>query len=192
MRFQRVASLLVVLALILVIRASTLPAPAEAAPTVPQSTTTRISVAADGAEAEGASYTPAFSSDGTRVAFISDAENLTTDPISGTRQVFVKELASGAVTLASVSTAGVPGDGDADAPALSSDGGQVVFESYATNLISGTVNSWLDVFVHDTTTLTTTQISVASDGTPGNSTSENPALSADGRYVVFQSNAYNL
>ncbi|NUM46242.1 MAG: PD40 domain-containing protein, partial [Anaerolineales bacterium] len=163
-----------------------------AVPEVPLAQTTRVSVAADGTEGNGYSFTPAVSGDGNWVAFVSGATNLTGTPTDGTWQVHLKDLASGAVTLASVSTAGVPGDDNAGAPALSSDGRHVVFESYATNLISGTVNSWLNVFVHDTATLTTAQVSVASDGTPGNWNSENPALSADGRYIVFQSNASNL
>lgn len=163
-----------------------------AVPEVPLAQTTRVSVAADGTEGNGYSFSPAVSGDGHWVAFVSGATNLTGTPTNGNWQVHLKDLASGAVTLVSVATTGEVGEDDADDPALSSDGRHVVFESYATNLISGTVNSWLDVFVHDTATLTTAQVSVASDGTPGNWTSENPALSADGRYVVFQSMASNL
>src|SRR5262249_58754944 len=48
------------------------------------------------------------------------------------------------------------------------------------------------VFVHDRVTQQTRLASVASDGTPGNSYSFQPALSADGRYVAFYSFATNL
>lgn len=161
-------------------------------PEVPQALTTRISVAANGTEGDGNSFTPAISTDGHWAAFVSGATNLAGVPTNGFWQVHLKNLQSGAVTLASVSSAGMLGNGHALDPALSGDGRFVAFESVATNLVTGTVNAWVDVFVHDTVTLSTTLISVATDGTPGNAASENATLSGDGRYVVFQSNANNL
>lgn len=75
---------------------------------------------------------------------------------------------------------------------ISEDGRYIVFESYANNLVSGDTNGAADIFLKDQTLSTTTRISVASDGTQGNSSSLNPALSSDGRYVVFESGATNL
>ncbi len=163
-----------------------------AAPQAPLAQTIRLSVSAAGDEANGGSFAPAFAADGTAVAFASAATNLTTNPPSGVWQIFVKDLASGVVTLASVSTDGAAANNHADDPALDATGRHVAFASQATNLVTGTVNSWTDVFVRDTAVLTTTLISAAADGTPGNAESRNPALSADGRYVVFQSSANNL
>ena len=162
-----------------------------AVPEVPLAQTTRVSVAADGSEGDGHSFSPAVSGDGHWVAFASGATNLTGTPTDGTWLVHLKDLSSGAVTLVSVATTGEVGDDVSLNPALDASGRYVAFDSRATNLGAG-ANAWANVFVHDTETLTTTLISAAADGTPGNWTSEKPALSADGRYVVFQSLATNL
>jgi Tol biopolymer transport system component len=68
----------------------------------------------------------------------------------------------------------------------------VAFDSWADNLVSGDTNGTYDVFVHDRQTGDATRVSVASDGMQGNGSSESPAISADGRYVAFQSWASNL
>ena len=49
-----------------------------------------------------------------------------------------------------------------------------------------------DIFVHDLHTGTIERVSVSSDGTEGNNGSENPSISADGRFVAFESDATNL
>lgn len=77
-------------------------------------------------------------------------------------------------------------------PALSADGRYVAFLSTASNLTAGDTNATDDVFVHDRQAGETARVSVASDGTQANSSSDNPYLSADGRYVAFRSFASNL
>src|SRR5438034_301190 len=82
--------------------------------------------------------------------------------------------------------------------ALSADGRFVAFDSAATDLVAGDTNGVSDVFVHDRQTGTTERVSVASDGAQGNNRSSlvtfafPPALSADGRFVAFDSDATNL
>src|SRR5439155_7441870 len=76
--------------------------------------------------------------------------------------------------------------------ALSADGRLVAFQSDATNLVVGDTNGATDVFVRDRQTGMTARVSVASDGTQANNVSSYPALSADGRFVAFQSDATNL
>src|SRR5207249_3430991 len=76
--------------------------------------------------------------------------------------------------------------------ALSADGRFVAFDSAATDLVAGDTNGASDVFVHDRQTGMTERVSVASDGTQGNNASSCPALSADGRFVAFDSDATNL
>lgn len=161
-------------------------------PNAPQAQTNRLSLSANGTEGNGHSFTPALSADNNWVAFVSGATNLTSQPTDGTWLVHLKNIQTGTVTLVSVSSMGVPANDHAFAPALSANGQQIAFESAATNLVTGTINTWSNVFIHNTATLTTTLISKGLDGTPGNAASEKPALSADGRYVVFQSNANNL
>jgi Tol biopolymer transport system component len=73
----------------------------------------------------------------------------------------------------------------------------VAFISNASNLVSGDTNNANDIFVYDTVANTTSRVSVDSNGTLGNSFpydpfSYKPSLSADGRYVAFDSDASNL
>ena len=102
--------------------------------------------------------------------------------------------AVGGVTteLVSVSTSKAKGNGASDDSYLSADGRFVTFQSTASNLVAGDTNGVSDVFVHDRLTETTTRVSVSSSGVQGNGASVDPAISADGRYVVFPSMATNL
>src|SRR5436309_665879 len=92
----------------------------------------------------------------------------------------------------SVASGGTEGNGASLSSALSADGRLVAFQSDATNLVVGDTNGATDVFVRDRQTGMTARVSVASDGTQANNVSSYPALSADGRFVAFQSDATNL
>ena len=70
--------------------------------------------------------------------------------------------------------------------ALSADGRFLVIDSDRT-LVDGDTNGVLDVFVRDRQTGALERVSVATDGTEGNWHSNWPAISANGRHVVFQS-----
>src|SRR4029079_1646625 len=72
------------------------------------------------------------------------------------------------------------------------DGHLVAFWSSASNLVPNDTNGVNDVFVRDRLTNTTTRVSIDSSGVEGNGPSTDPAFSADGRYVAFQSAATNL
>src|SRR5919201_521233 len=103
-----------------------------------------------------------------------------------------------ATTRVSVSGSGGQGDHDTYAAGISADGRYVLLSSQARNLVPGDTNDRWDVFVHDRTTGATRRVSVASDGAQVGPT-HNPcggstagAISASGRYVVFQSDATNL
>src|SRR5438132_49617 len=101
---------------------------------------------------------------------------------------------AGAQTTVRVSVAsdGTEGNAASAGAALSADGRFVAFHSAGTNLVAGDTNATTDVFVHDRQTGITERVSVASDGTQGNKASSYPALSADGRFVAFDSDATNL
>jgi Tol biopolymer transport system component len=77
-------------------------------------------------------------------------------------------------------------------PQISRDGRYVVFHSEASNLVEGDTNNSHDVFVYDRNTGVTERVSVASDGTQGNSHSWFASISADGRYVTFYTFSNNL
>jgi CSLREA domain-containing protein len=97
------------------------------------------------------------------------------------------------VTLASMGMGGVPANGRSLSPAISDDGRYVTFVSEATNLVAGDTNNRDDVFLYDRTTCTLSLISVAASGTiSGSGDSVTPAISPDGRYVVFTSASNNL
>ena len=154
--------------------------------------TGRVSVASNGAEANGPSGLPSLSADGRYMAFTSNAANLVAGDTNGFGDVFVHDRLTGATTRVSLASGGTQANDDAGAPAISGDGRYVAFASQATNLVAGDTNAAYDVFLRDTQSGVTTRISVASDGAQANNGSGAPAISADGRYVAFSSTASNL
>ncbi len=99
----------------------------------------------------------------------------------------------GDLTLVSAATDGGPGNYASFTPSISADGRYVAFASGATNLVASDANgATRDIFIRDLQTGTTVLVSVASDGTQGDGGSYNPSISADGRYVAFESVATNL
>ncbi|MGH3371606.1 MAG: DUF6531 domain-containing protein, partial [Nocardioidaceae bacterium] len=155
-------------------------------------TTTRVSTTASGGQATRESHDPAISYDGKAVAFSSAATNLVSEDTNGVNDIFVKTLASGAITRVSVSSSGAQAAKASTGPAISADGRFVAFRSTATNLVTGDTNGFADIFLRDTTTATTTMVSVSSSGALANGDSSGVTISGDGRYVGFRSNATNL
>ena len=154
--------------------------------------TTRVSVTSGGSEGNRASSDPAMSSDGRFVAFYSESTNLVSGDTNGSGDIFVRDRQAGTTTRMSVSNTGVQGNGGSYGPAVSWDGRYVAFYSAATSLVSGDTNGALDVFLRDRQLGVTTRVSVDSAGDQGNGASSAPAISADGRYVAFYSEATDL
>lgn len=153
----------------------------------------RASVAEDGTDGDGSSRASSLSGDGTYVAFESTSSNLVDDDANGFYDVFVTNGASGKTERVSVASDGSEGNGRSYGGALSEDGRYVAFHSGATNLVPDDANgTHMDVFVHDRDTGVTELVSVASDGTQSEGTAWHASLSADGRYVAFNSLASNL
>ncbi len=98
--------------------------------------------------------------------------------------------------LASTDGSGIQGNGASGGAfttgGISGDGRLVVLPSSATNLVPNDNNGFRDIFVKDRQTGTTTNASVATDGTEADFGSFLPAISLDGRYVVFHTPADNL
>jgi len=160
-------------------------------------TTERVSVASDGTQGNGCSWRPAVSVDGRYVGLSSLASNLVPGDTNEEWDVFVHDRQTGITERVSVASDGMQGDGSSlsvvgSAPSISADGRYVAFESEASNLVGGDTNHYSDAFVHDRATGATERASVASDSTQGNSSSVDPAISADGRFVAFRSWASNL
>jgi len=161
--------------------------------------TTLVSVNANGtASGNGASTNAVITPDGRYVAFVSSASDLVASDSNNATDVFVRDLTLGTTTLVSVNSAGTDsGNGHSSAlasPAITPDGRFVAFTSLASDLVPNDTNNAADVFVRDLVNGTTTLVSVNSAGTgSGNAGSlANPAISADGRYVAFASDASDL
>src|SRR5439155_1725953 len=128
----------------------------------------------------------------------SAASDLVAGDTNGVSDVFVHDRQTGTTERVSVASGGAQGNGSsgligfAFPPALSADGRFIAFVSFATNLVAGDTNAATDVFVHDRQTETSRASCVASGGTEGNAASLGFALSADGRFVAFRSDATNL
>jgi Tol biopolymer transport system component len=154
-------------------------------------TTERVSVNTAGGNADGGSNASAISSDGRYVAFDSDADLVATD--SGDYyDIFVHDRPTGETIRASVDAGGNESNGHSYSPAISGDGRYVAFESFATDLVPGGTNGNGHIFVRDLQTDITKIVSVHSDGTQGDQDSTLPSISADGRYVAFESFATDL
>jgi len=154
--------------------------------------TTRVSISSSGAEGNNASYSRDISADGRYVAFESDATNLVPGDTNARSDVFVHDRQTTFTERVSVSSLGVEGNGDSISASFSTDGRYIAFQSDSNNLVTGDGNGMSDVFVHDRQTGETTRVSVSSSGIEGNNDSWWPSLSADGRYVAFESYASNL
>ncbi len=211
--------------------------------------TTRVSVNSAGGETAGryGSDRPSISANGRYVAFLSYAAGMTAGDLADTYQAYVHDRETGATSLASIASSGVPATAMVETSvSVSNDGNRVVFESVDQNITVDAGNSDVDVFVRDlaagTTTRVskseewsgegtisadgstvafysrgadlvapgtdtngaydvfaydiasgaTTRVSVSSTGGQGDGVSNHPGLSADGRFVVFDSDATNL
>jgi len=163
-------------------------------------TTERVSVDSAGAQADAdpahhGSYLPSISADGRFVAFASFAPNLVPGDTNARGDIFLHDRRFGTTVRSSVDSTGAQGDNTSDYPSISSDGRFVVFGSLATNLVAGDTNGNFDVFVRDLPSGTTERVSIGTGGIEGNDwsgASDVPTISADGRFVVFMSDASNL
>lgn len=157
-------------------------------------TFTRVSTKADGGAANSGSIDPSLSADGRFVAFTSLATNLTGGGDAFVDfDVFVKDLQTGEVERISRDSQGGEPDAESGKAVISADGRFVLFESRATDLVAGDVdNGEAHLFWFDRDTDTMRRVSEAADGTPSNGFDVEADVSADGRFVVFSSNADNL
>ena len=162
-------------------------------------TTFLISRNTAGDPGDGNSVNPSISGDGLRVAFDSKAIDL--DPADSDIQddIFLRERQfgshSGTTTLVSrADTAtGDSGDGQSIEPSISSDGQHVAFASGATNLVDEDISGIRQIFKRNLQTDDTSLVSRADGaGNAGDGLSSKPSVSADGRFVAFESGSTNL
>jgi Tol biopolymer transport system component len=154
-------------------------------------TTERVSVSSSGEQGNAFSV-GTISADGRFIAFESDASNLVPGDTNGKRDVFVRDRKLGTTERVSLRPDGGQGNDYSFSPALSAGGRFVAFTSWASNLVPGDTNGTDDVFVRDRVTGVTIRASISSSGKQGNDHSNDPAISADGRFIAFMSHATNL
>lgn len=155
-------------------------------------TTTHVSLSRTAGPSNGASFSPAINNDGSVIVFASDASDITAGDTNGSTDVFAYVVSSTTNSRVSVDTSGSDADGDSSSPSVSSDGRFVAFQSDATDLVSGDSNGKTDIFVRDRTAGTSERVSLSTAGSSPNGNSIAPVISADGRYVIFLSDATDL
>ena len=158
-----------------------------------------VSTNSSGVAGNGFSIHANFSPDGTHLLFWSNSNNLASSSNHGFQQLYIKDLTTGAVAFVSADAGGIAGNNASTNPnnscqvrMFSPDGTKVVFESEATNLVSGGTNGNAHIFVKNLTTGTVTLESADANGVQGNGNSTDFAFSPDGTKVAFDSTSSNL
>lgn len=171
--------------------------------------TTRVSVSSAGAQSNGESFRPKITPDGRRVVFLSHGStlvagdtnlstlcnaftNLSNPAHSGScPDVFVHDRQSGATVRVSLGDDEAQANRESSVAAIRADGQLVVFAAGATNLVPGDSNGVSDIFVRDIAAGTTLRLPAQGGAQPNGATYQ-PALTPDGRFVAFVSQAGNF
>ena len=153
-----------------------------------EGTTERVSLAYHGGEANGISRDPTITPDGRYVVFASSASNLVQGDLNGHYDIFVRDRKTGRTQHVSVGPEGEPLGNDSSWPSIG-DGGRYVAFVYRGDEFPG---AEANIIVHDRTSRKSEAVSLAWNGTPSDGASARPSVSADGRYVVYESTSSNL
>jgi Tol biopolymer transport system component len=148
-----------------------------------EAVTVRVSVASAGVQADDASSSPSVSDDGSLIVYMSITSNLVPGDTNGYVDVFAYEVATGRVERISVDGNGGQANYHCWNPVVSSDGSTIVYESFASNLVPGDTNGYVDVFAYEVATGRVELISV--DG------GFRPSVSSDGSVIVYESSTSN-
>jgi len=158
----------------------------------------RVSNDMDGGPVNRQCDVTATTSNGRFIAYVSAAFDIVPDDTNGTfgRDVFVYDTQEQTTERVNVSSDGEQADGVTtwgwDVIGISDNGRYVTFTSSAPNLVDDDTNEQPDIFLHDRAIGRTVRISVGPDGEQANDGSYRPQISADGRYITYQSRASNI
>ncbi len=155
--------------------------------------TQRVSVRSNGDQATGGvSYDPEISADGRWITYLSRATNLVDNDTNNTSDVFLFDRDTGRTQRVSVHSSGSQANAYSRDPVISGDGRWITYYSWATNLVGNDTNGEHDVFLFDRDTGRTQRVSVDSNGAQTDFGSTSPAISADGQWITYSSDATNL
>jgi Tol biopolymer transport system component len=164
----------------------------------------RVNVGPNGEQSTQPSRRPAISPNGRYVAFDSNTSNFSPISTGGFTQCYLvdrdtdndgimDEPRATSIAMVSLTNAGLAANGHAYWPVPTPDGSAVVFNTSATNLVTGDTNGANDIFMRTLGSSTTTRVSVGPGGAQANAGSWFPMrFSADGRYMTFHSAAQGL
>jgi len=138
------------------------------------------------------SFAPTISKSGRYIAFHSNSSHLIANDTNQYSDIFVYDRHSKKIERVSVGINNSEANFVSFFPDISADGRYVTFHSDANNLVAEDTNRTTDIFVYDRNQQITTRVSVNNQGIAGNLTASSPAISGDGRFIVFHSDATNL
>ena len=167
-----------------------------------QGITTMISIDPKAKKGGGGSK-PSISYDGNRIAFYSHTETLVSNDNNGLWDIFLWEKDNPKLKRISLTNdhkernQGSESANRIVAPSISGNGRFIAYATTATNMVPTDNNNFQDVFLYDSKTDSTIMVSNTNDGKQGNSDSpigqgEKIAITFDGSWVAFSSNATNL
>jgi Tol biopolymer transport system component len=161
--------------------------------------TKRVTVSSSGQQGNAESRAGSLSADGRFVVFYSRSSNLVPGDTNGYADVFVRDRVNKTTERVSVASDGTQGceyengsSANSEGGSISADGRYVVFDSEAACLTENDDSGDWDVFLHDRVTGVTTLVSATPTGEAGNLYDANSAISGDGRFIVFDSDSFNL
>ncbi len=152
-----------------------------------------VSFANNGEQGNGDSYWPLLSFDGRFITFDSYATNLVDEDTNSYGDTFLRDRMRDTTELVSINSNGEQGNDNSSDMDISADGRYIAFISKASNFVVGDTNGTYDLFIRDRQNDTIDPISISSSGVMGNGDSSSMAsMSANGRFIAFDSMASNL
>ncbi|MRI56174.1 hypothetical protein D8770_19745 [Methylobacterium sp. DB1607] len=150
----------------------------------------RASNSSDGRALRNSNFGPSLAADGSAVAFLTNASDLVSS--TSEQQVAVKSLGNGDLSIVSTAADGTQANAPINSVSIADDGRAVVFSTTASNLVPNDTNGFTDLFLKDLSTGAIARVSTAADGSQSNGNSIDAVMTADRRFVAFQSAATNL
>lgn len=153
--------------------------------------TRRVSVSSEGAQADNRSFAGGVSKNGRTVLFWSHATNLVYADTNDREDIFLHDVPTGETRRISLGARGAQANSGSRSPTMSDDGRWIAYHSFASNLVPDDTNGHADIFLYDAKEDLTTRV-----GQPTEAESDDysltPIVSANGRFVAFESRATNL